>query len=202
MSILAPARAASEIEHRASYMTKLAQDCNWELGFIPNTVYPIAIAKDQVTFTEENGELCGFLLHGPPRGEIRVYQTAIDFSLRRLEHGTHAINHLIAKALEADQEKIILHCAADLPANAFWRAAGFIPRGSRYANHPTRRHEFRWEWICPRGEQLERYLAEQLNVGKRAKLLELLGQTEQFLKHRKAKFRRETLPLTWKGRPQ
>lgn len=202
MSILQPPTSETEIENLARYMNHLAQKCAYEVGFIPNTVYPQAILKQQVKFTEENGELCGFLLHGPPRGEVRVYQTAIEFELRRLEHGTHAIQRLIAEALEKDQEKIILHCAADLPANAFWRAAGFVPRGSRNIDHLTKRHAFRWEFICPQGEALERYLSEQLHVEKREKLLALLGQTERFLKHRKAKFRRETLPLVWKGRPR
>lgn len=186
----------------SAYMTKLANACSHEVGFVPNTVYPRAIIRNQVTFSVENNELCGFLLHGPARHELKIYQTAITYDCRRLEHGTHAVHQVIKKALENDQEKIILHCAADLPANAFWRAAGFVPRGDRYAAHPTRRHEVRWEMLLPRGEDLERFLEQQRKTDAQIKILELFGKTDSLLKLQKSKFRSQDQGPTWKGRPQ
>lgn len=182
-------QTASEVLTAAAYMTKLAAECSHELGFIPNTVYPKAIIRGNVKFSTENGEPCGFLLHGPARHETRVYQTAIDFDLRRLEHGTHAVQRLIKEALENDQEKIILHCACDLPANRFWSALDFVCRGTRHEKHASRRTETRWELILPRGEDLERYLADQLKKTKAAAVLELFGQTGRFLAHRRKNYR-------------
>lgn len=179
----------SQVEHLAAYMNDIAKREADALGFIPNTVYPEAILRNQVKFSEENGQLCGYMLHGPPRHEIRIYQTAIEFDLRRLDHGTHAVTKLIAEALEEDQEKIILHCATDLSANAFWRAAGFLLRGTRYPDHATRRELNRWEYILPRGEDLERFLSVELARTKAEKVLALFGQTERFLKHRTKKHR-------------
>lgn len=177
------------MQHLAAYMDDLAKREAEALGFIPNTVYPEAILRNQVKFSEENGQLCGFMLHGPPRHEIRVYQTAVEFDLRRLDHATCAVHRLIREALEADQEKIILHCATDLQANGFWRAAGFVSRGTRYPDHATRRELIRWEYILPRGEDLERFLTTELKKTKAEKILELFGQKERFLKHRTKKHR-------------
>lgn len=174
----------SQVQHLADYMNDLAKREAEALGFIPNSVYPQAILRNQVKFSEENGQLCGFMLHGPPRNEVRVYQTAIEFDLRRLDHGTCCVHRLIREALEEDQEKIILHCAIDLQANRFWRAAGFVLRGTRHAAHATRRELNRWELILPRGEDLERFLTVELKKTKAEKILELFGQKERFLKHR------------------
>lgn len=194
--------STNQVLKLAAYMTKLANECSHEVGFVPNTVYPKAVLRNQVTFSVENNELCGFLLHGPPRHEMRIYQTAIDYDCRRLEHGTHAVNQVIKKALEEDQEKIILHCAADLPANAFWRAAGFVPRGDRHLQHASRRHEVRWEMLLPRGEDLERFLSEQKKTDSQMRILALFGKTAALLALQKDKFRSQNQGSRWTGRPQ
>ena len=118
------------------YADSLARKNSEALSFIPKPRLEQYAANGQLMIAIENGEPCGFLLHGNGWPVMRIYQSCIQYDARRREHGFKLIALLIGKAAQHGYEAICLKCAADLEANAFWREAGFrfiraIPGGTR-----------------------------------------------------------------------
>jgi len=93
----------------------------------------------------ENDEPCGFLLHGPPRTVIRVYQTCIQPDARLIDHGRDLIDQLTMHGRAHGSQAISLYCADDLTANNFWAALNFTRVGQRRKS--TRRDRTQWHWM-------------------------------------------------------
>jgi ribosomal protein S18 acetylase RimI-like enzyme len=111
------------------YVVALAKTLPEELGFLPICAYELARQEQRLHIQSYNDEPCGFILTARPTpGRIlKIYQTAIQYDARRLQHATQLIRDLEARATLYDCPGISLKCAADLAANQFWKAMGFIP---------------------------------------------------------------------------
>jgi hypothetical protein len=109
------------------YAVNLCKKHTGELGFVPAFRYAEAHAAGRLRPQYYNGEPCGYLLHGPIRAgrPIHVWQCVIQVDARRLANATELVAGLILDGQEANATRILLRCAADLPANAFWIACGF-----------------------------------------------------------------------------
>lgn len=101
------------------------------LGFIPTPALYDRILRHgrYLIQTDGHGRKLGYLLHGPPLpGQpLRVYQACVDLDHRRIKHATRMLRRLLKQAQAAGSTEVLLRCAADLPANAFWLASGFTP---------------------------------------------------------------------------
>lgn len=123
------------------HLSRLHSD---ELGFLPAPAVAQLIDRGRLLLELENNEPCGFLLHGPARRVLRVYQTCIQVDARRIHHALHLVADLRARALAGGSRAIVLHCAEDLDANAFWRAAGFTLVGKRRKSTTRERDQLKW----------------------------------------------------------
>lgn len=134
--------------HRAyRYWLDLARKHTDELGFLPAPSVGRLIDAGRLILELENDEPCGFLLHGPPGRVLRVYQTCVQVDARRISHALAMVAALRTRAVDGGSRAIVLHCAADLDANAFWSAAGFERVGTRVKS--TRRDRQQIKWLLP-----------------------------------------------------
>jgi hypothetical protein len=99
------------------------------IGFIPDTtVQQRYIALDRyVLQCDERGNPVGYLLHGAlhPGGVLIISQHVIEDDKRLRGYGEAAFGTVLDRAQYAGCKQIRLHCAEELPANAFWVAMGF-----------------------------------------------------------------------------
>ena len=86
---------------------------------------------------------------------------------------------LLEECIHNQVERVILHCATDLPSNEFWQAAGFQRTGLRAAASETRRPAHRYEWIFPAGRDVDDYLATIFQFEGRGNLANFLGMRDQ-----------------------
>jgi len=117
----------------ADYIIGLMRTESAALGFIPSTaIRQRWVAKGRFIIQRDTrGRPRGYLLHGPPTPGRPLYinQACIDFDHRLRGFGILAVRQLVDRALHAGSTSIRLRCAMDLPANAFWHAAGFHVTG-------------------------------------------------------------------------
>jgi hypothetical protein len=113
----------------ASYVVSLAKRERETIGFIPGERYLQAYEAGQLVGQRFNGELCGFLYHGPIRADraVHIWQCAIQVDARRLNAATEVVAAFVARCERRQAACIRLRCAAELEANAFWVAMGFTP---------------------------------------------------------------------------
>jgi ribosomal protein S18 acetylase RimI-like enzyme len=104
----------------------------------------------QILMAQENGDPCGYLIHGNGDHWCKIYQACIQYDARRREHGFELVRRLARKATEEGFEAISLWCAEDLEANEFWRLAGFVWAGQREGGKRRGRKHNRWIlWLQP-----------------------------------------------------
>lgn len=127
------------------------------LGFLTWTALGEAIARGHVLRAWENGEPCGYLIHGRIKRETRILQTVVANDARRIQHATALVDALTTLANRAHGHVITLHCAEDLDANAFWKAVGFQQIGRRLKSKTGKRWQLRYEIRLP-GEAEDRIL--------------------------------------------
>ena len=107
------------------YVEHLARSNYEAIGFIPRPRLEQYAARGQVLMAQENNEDAGFLVFGNGRLALRIYQACIQYDARRHELGLLLVARLVKEAQRRGAHLISLWCADDLPANNFWRAAGF-----------------------------------------------------------------------------
>lgn len=131
-------------EQMVVYADSLAKKNAHALSFLPKPKLLEYAITGQLLIEDENGEPCGFLVYGNGWPHMKVYQVAIEYDVRRREHGLAIVQRLVQKATQSGCHAISLWCADDLEANAFWRAAGFVYAGQRQGGlHRGRMHN-RW----------------------------------------------------------
>ncbi len=108
-----------------AYVCDLAKKNSEALSFIPTPRLERYAEVGQILLAEENGEPCGFIVHGSGWPQMRVYQACVQYDARRREHGMSLVARLADKARRAGCSEIRLACADDLEANRFWAEAGF-----------------------------------------------------------------------------
>lgn len=145
MNIILPERQP------AKYAEHLAAQHPRELGFLPRSVYPRALELGQLRVATHNDDPCGFLLHGPFNKTLRIYQTCIEADLRRIQHGSEILETLLNEAIQKNVHQVSLWCADDLPANWFWKAAGFTHVANRTKSTREPRPQRRWLLELPAG---------------------------------------------------
>ncbi len=107
------------------YMVALSNRNTESLGFIESTRMAKRIEKGQVLAEYDNGDLCGYLLHGCLGNWVHIHQACIQEDARRIDHGRALVARLAAKARRAGCMGISLRCRDNLPSNLFWQALGF-----------------------------------------------------------------------------
>ena len=117
----------------AAFILGLMKTETAALGFIPSTAIRerwIRLGR-YIIQRSSRGRPRGYILHGPPLfgRPLFINQACIDYDHRLRGFGILAVEQLITRALVAGSTYIKLRCAMDLPANAFWHAAGFHVTG-------------------------------------------------------------------------
>lgn len=107
------------------YILGLARKHTDEIGFLPKATVEHYVRAGQVLLETENNEPCGFLIFGNGWPRLKIYQACIQYDAQRRAHGLALVGRVIALASERGCDAVSLWCADDLPANEFWRAAGF-----------------------------------------------------------------------------
>lgn len=101
------------------------------LGFLPRVALEWYAETAHVRLAEENGQAAGYILgHHRLRWQplLRpIYQAAVAMDATRRHHGLALLAVIEAEARAAGQIGLQANCAAELEANEFWKAAGFIP---------------------------------------------------------------------------
>lgn len=162
-----------------------------EIGFLPHTIYMPAWKEKRLIVEGEGEDLVAFCLFGKPRPEMKIFQTLVEYGSQREYIGSAMIEGVVARALNADCERLSLHCAVDLEANRFWAAQGFRAINVRRAATLTRRDAIKWEIEFPKGEQLEKMVFERLQKRRAGELAEMFGIKEAMKNRLRKQFRRK-----------
>ncbi len=132
------------------YIDALAHKNSEAVSFLPRPRLEQYAAAGQILMACENGEPCGYLIHGNGDRWCRIYQACVQYDARRREHGLELLRRLVTKAEGQGFDGLSLWCAEDVEANAFWRAAGFTWAGQRDGGARRGRKHNRWIlWIRP-----------------------------------------------------
>jgi hypothetical protein len=107
------------------YIVSLSQKHYEEIGFIPKPRLKKYLESDQIWLSKENDDPCGFIIFGKGWPVLRIYQTCIQYDVRRQHHALNLIKKLINKAIAENYLAISLWCAHELDANQFWQSCGF-----------------------------------------------------------------------------
>lgn len=132
------------------YIDGLARRNSEALSFIPLPRLEDYFLRGQILLERENGEPCGYLVHGNHPEVCRIYQACIQYDARRRDHGLALVRRLVLKADRMGCRAVSLWCADDLEANAFWKAAGFTFCGQREGGRRRGRKHNHWVlWLKP-----------------------------------------------------
>lgn len=130
------------------YERHLARKFTDELGFLPALALEWYADRGLVWRIRENGDPAGFLVarldYAADNRLAGIIQAAIDFDLQRRRHGLALVEHAARLATSAGKTVLQCWCAADLPANDFWRAAGFTAAGTRPGGRSRNRKLILW----------------------------------------------------------
>jgi len=127
--------------HASKFLDHLQGANRYAIGFLPFAALQEAIARGRVMQAFENGEPCGYMIHGKPRKQTRILQMVVANDARRVQHATALAEALVLLCSSVPSHEITLHCAEDLESNRFWRAIGFEPVGRRLKS----KHGKRWQ---------------------------------------------------------
>lgn len=106
-----------------------------QLGFLPGAALRWYLDNGRCSIVFENGDPAGYTL-GRPRLRAQPWvqpltQTAVSFDVQRRSHGTALVEAAAADAVRNGRTILQAWCRTDIPANAFWLAAGFEPLALR-----------------------------------------------------------------------
>ena len=110
------------------FMVDLGRKSFDAIGFIPASRYERVIEGEGLStihIAEANGDPVGFVYATHNLVGTKVQQCVVQEDARRLEHA----RALVSAATMPNDTFIAARCAADLEANAFWRALGFAECG-------------------------------------------------------------------------
>ena len=111
-----------------AFLDSLQRQATEEVAFYPRAALERALMRGEIRTSFENGEPCGYLWHGPirPFRDVVIYQAVVHYDLRRRHHGFTMLASLAADALAGTASAVRCRCRSSIPANDFWRAAGFV----------------------------------------------------------------------------
>jgi N-acetylglutamate synthase-like GNAT family acetyltransferase len=118
-----------------SYIASLQDRFVRQVGYCHRQALEEKIELGRVELALENGEPAGYLHHGTiHRSELRIFQAAIQYDAQRRHLGLSLVDRVVEK-VGTGVQAISLRCLDYLPANDFWKAAGF----ERIAREPGKR---------------------------------------------------------------
>lgn len=142
------------------------------LGFIPSPdIRTRWVAKGRcILQTDRRGRRRGYILHGParPGRPLYVNQVCMEYDHRLKGYATLAVRELIRRAVTAGSPEIRLRCAADLSANDFWTAIGFLPNGITQGGKRRNRQIISYSMILTKSDS-------PLLIPERFAILQVLG---------------------------
>ncbi len=98
------------------------------VGGLPTPAIAARLERRTLLLGLLNGEPCGYLMFDYGDGVLRVPQACIQYDARRRTYGECLVGQMLN--LYPDAKEVRLRCAADIDANVFWKAMGFICVGS------------------------------------------------------------------------
>lgn len=98
------------------------------LGGLPTPAIEERIHRRTLLIGTLNDDAAGYLLYDYRDDVLRIPQACIQYDARRRTYGERLVGQLLN--LYPDAKEIRLRCAADLEANVFWRALGFVCVGT------------------------------------------------------------------------
>lgn len=158
----------------AKFLEHLSSTHKNELGFLPRLAYSQAIALGRVFLCFENGDPCGYLIHGPAKTHTKIYQVVVEDDCRRIEHGTALVEAARLVADRAEAHTLSCHVAEDLAANSFWKAIGLHIVSERCRRQDRKRKQFRYLEDRPGTAIAKMRLKTQLTESKLTNLHRLL----------------------------
>lgn len=135
--------------HASKFLDHLQGLNAYALGFLPFQALQEAISRGHVLQAFENGQPCGYMIHGKLRLQTRILQTVVANDARRVEHATALVDALTMLANHVQAHALSLHCAEDLEANKFWQAIGFERIGRRLKNKRGKRWQIAYQRELP-----------------------------------------------------
>lgn len=143
----------------AAFICGLMKQNTDALGFIPRPTIEDRFVPAGHYLIQRNrfAKPVGYLIHGPvhPDGKLLIHQACIELDRRYRHFGHQTVQTLIDRAKRKGARVILLHCAADLDAVAFWTKLGF--RQTRVSTGGARRRRTIIHFAYPLpGNQIER----------------------------------------------
>ena len=115
------------------YVTHLQKIHSNAVGFLPTKALEWYIDAGHLRVITENDDPAGYIVARPKfrwnNAMAPLTQTAIDFSAQRRHLGLALVLQHARIARERGQVAVQAMCRADLDANLFWSAAGFVEIG-------------------------------------------------------------------------
>lgn len=108
------------------YIDSLQRKNATALSFYPTTVFEREIGAGRVVLNEVDGEPVGYCWHGAPDDLFRIHQACIQYDARGALHGAELMRWCEQLATAWNSRAVSLRCAADIEANGFWRAMGYV----------------------------------------------------------------------------
>ena len=102
------------------------------LGFIPLQRYHAIVARsafphETLYVTEDNGDLTGFVYASHADRTSSIWQIVVQEDARRWTRALLMLDVVEREAVRRNSYGVKCRVAADIEANHFWRAAGYVP---------------------------------------------------------------------------
>jgi hypothetical protein len=115
-------RLATETD--ITFVMSLQRRNRESVGGLPTPAIAERITRRTLLLGELNGEPAGYLLYDYRDNILRIPQACIQYDARRRYYGEQLVGQMLN--LYPNAAEIRLRCAADLDANVFWQALGFV----------------------------------------------------------------------------
>lgn len=133
---------------RLNFELSLAKKFTEQIGFLPKPAMLKYAEHHGVYRAHENHEPCGFVVASfdvPSNpATCRIYQACIAHDAQRRRHGLALIDHVCQIARARGLATATCWCLEDLPANLFWRDAGFTDIGLTTGGSKRRANLIGW----------------------------------------------------------
>ena len=116
------------------------------LGFLPMEALLDYLEKGTVLGIKlENGELIGYLLYATYSDRFRIVHLCVSEDFQGQGNARRLFESL--KSETTAQNRIVLNCRNDFPANDMWGKLGFVPLGEKPGHSRDRQLLTRWEFL-------------------------------------------------------
>lgn len=124
-------RKCSSSQVELDWIKSEAKKGYYELGFLPWPAILRYADAGSIYLLENGGELLSFVIIHSHARRLAVYQMWTREDVRRHSFAKSLLDIAIPQANKKWEKTISLWCRAELDANYFWRAMGFLPIAQR-----------------------------------------------------------------------